>query len=64
MTESHVHPEGTAPARGAEEPPLGPLVATDVCYRRAGRTLLDHVSLLAPPGQVIAVTGPPNSVAP
>ena len=41
--------------------PLGPLVATDVCYRRAGRTLLDHVSLLAPPGQVIAVTGPSGS---
>jgi putative ABC transport system ATP-binding protein len=41
--------------------PLGPLVATDVCYHRAGRTLLDHVSLLAPPGQVIAVTGPSGS---
>lgn len=41
--------------------PLGALVATDVCYHRAGRTLLDHVSLLAPPGQVIAVTGPSGS---
>jgi putative ABC transport system ATP-binding protein len=62
MTELHAHPpEGTAPALGAREPPLGPLVATDVCYRRAGRTLLDHVSLLAPPGQVIAVTGPSGS---
>jgi putative ABC transport system ATP-binding protein len=41
--------------------PPGPLAATDVCYHRAGRTLLDHVSLLAPPGQVIAVTGPSGS---
>jgi putative ABC transport system ATP-binding protein len=62
MTEPHARPlEGTAPALGAREPPLGPLVATDVCYHRAGRTLLDHVSLLAPPGQVIAVTGPSGS---
>ena len=62
MTEPHTRPpEGTAPALDAREPPLGPLVATDVCYRRAGRTLLDHVSLLAPPGQVIAVTGPSGS---
>lgn len=62
MTEPRVHPpEGTAPALGARQPPLGPLVATDVCYHRAGRTLLDHVSLLAPPGQVIAVTGPSGS---
>ena len=41
--------------------PLGPLVATDVCYQRGGRTLLDHVSLLAPPGQVIGVMGPSGS---
>jgi putative ABC transport system ATP-binding protein len=62
MTGPHVHPpEGTAPALGTREPPLGPLVATDVCYHRAGRTLLDHVSLLASPGQVIAVTGPSGS---
>jgi len=62
MTEPHVHPpEGTAAALGAREPLLGPLVATGVCYHRAGRTLLDHVSLLAPPGQVIAVTGPSGS---
>jgi putative ABC transport system ATP-binding protein len=62
MTEPHVHPpEGTAPALDAPEPPLGPLVATGVCYHRAGRTLLDHVSLLASPGQVIAVTGPSGS---
>ncbi|HEX9043193.1 MAG TPA: ATP-binding cassette domain-containing protein [Trebonia sp.] len=62
MTEPHVRPpEGTAPALGAREPPRGPLVATDVCYHRAGRSLLDHVSLLAPPGQVIAVTGPSGS---
>lgn len=62
MTGPHVHPpEGTAAALGALEPPLGPLVATDVCYHRAGRTLLDHVSLLASPGQVIAVTGPSGS---
>jgi putative ABC transport system ATP-binding protein len=62
MTGPHVHPpEGTAPALGARQPPLGPLVATDVCYHRGGRTLLDHVSFLAPPGQVIAVTGPSGS---
>jgi putative ABC transport system ATP-binding protein len=62
MTETHAHPpEGIAPVLGALEPPLGPLVATDVCYHRAGRTLLDHVSLLAPPGQVIAITGPSGS---
>ncbi len=41
--------------------PLGPLVATDVCYQRAGRTLLDRVSLQASPGQAIAVTGPSGS---
>ena len=62
MTGPHARPpEGTAPALGNRKPPLGPLVATDVCYHRAGRTLLDHVSLLAPPGQVIAVTGPSGS---
>jgi putative ABC transport system ATP-binding protein len=62
MTESHVHPpEGTAAALGTPEPPLGPLVATDLCYHRAGRTLLDHVSFLASPGQVVAVTGPSGS---
>jgi putative ABC transport system ATP-binding protein len=62
MTETNAHPpKGTAPALGAREPSLGPLVATDVCYHRAGRTLLDHVSLLALPGQVTAVTGPSGS---
>ena len=62
MTELNAHPpKGAAPALGVREPPLGPLVATDVCYHRAGRTLLDHVSLLAPPGQVTAVTGPSGS---
>jgi len=62
MTEPHAYPtEGTAPALDAREPPLGPVVATNVCYQRAGRTLLDHVSFLAPPGQVIAVTGPSGS---
>ena len=62
MTEPHVRPpEGTAPALGARAPLLGPLVATDVCYHRAGRTLLDHVSFLASPGQVTAITGPSGS---
>jgi putative ABC transport system ATP-binding protein len=62
MTETNAHPpKGAAAALGAREQPLGPLVATDVCYHRAGRTLLDHVSLLAPPGQVTAVTGPSGS---
>lgn len=62
MTEPHVQPSaGPAPAPGTQEAALGPLVATDVCYHRGGRTLLDHVSLLASPGQVIAVTGPSGS---
>lgn len=40
---------------------LGPLVATDLCFRRAGRTILDHVSLTAYPGQVLGVSGPSGS---
>jgi ABC-type lipoprotein export system ATPase subunit len=45
----------------AVEPELGPLVATNLTYRRAGRTILDGVSLTARPGQVIAVMGPSGS---
>lgn len=40
---------------------LGPLVATDLSYRRAGRTILNGVSLTVHPGQVIAVMGPSGS---
>lgn len=57
---------GADPA-GAERPaapgpgPLGPLVATDLSYRRRGRTVLEGVSLIAYPGQSLAVTGPSGS---
>jgi len=37
---------------------LGPLVASALAYRRAGRTILNDVSLVAPPGRVIGVMGP------
>lgn len=62
MSEQHPWPPdaGTG-ALEAHRPRLGPLVATELCYRRGGRTLLDRVSLLALPGQVIGVMGPSGS---
>lgn len=55
---SNPHAARQAPA---VEPELGPLVATNLTYRRAGRAILDGVSLTAHPGQVIAVMGPSGS---
>src|SRR5262249_47490880 len=40
---------------------LRALTADEVCYRRAGRTILERVSLVARPGQALAVTGPSGS---
>jgi len=37
------------------------LVADRVSYRRAGRTVLDEVSVSAFPGEVLAITGPSGS---
>jgi len=37
------------------------LVADRVSYRRAGRTVLDEVSVSAYPGEVLAITGPSGS---
>jgi len=62
MSEQHPWPPDAATAAlEAHRPRLGPLVATELCYRRGGRTLLDRVSLLAQPGQVIGVMGPSGS---
>ena len=40
---------------------LGPLIATDLCFRRVGRAILDHVSLIARPGQALGIIGPSGS---
>jgi ABC-type lipoprotein export system ATPase subunit len=39
----------------------GPLVATGLRYHRAGRAILDDVSLTAQPGRVLGVVGPSGS---
>lgn len=40
---------------------LGPVTATDLCFRRVGRAIVDHVSLTAHPGQLLGITGPSGS---
>jgi putative ABC transport system ATP-binding protein len=56
-----------APAERPEPPrvlppiELAPLTVEAVTYVRGGRTILDRVSLLAPPGQATAVVGPSGS---
>jgi len=39
----------------------GRLVATDVMYRRGGRTVLDALSMVVEPGEMVAVVGPSGS---
>jgi ABC-type lipoprotein export system ATPase subunit len=43
------------------ELPGGPLVARALHYRRAGRTILDDVTVSAQPGRVLGVVGPSGS---
>jgi putative ABC transport system ATP-binding protein len=52
----------TSAALAATEPvALGTIEAREVEYRRAGRTILDGVSLTAFPGRSVAVMGPSGS---
>jgi putative ABC transport system ATP-binding protein len=56
-----------APTVPTEPPPDRPpievaaLAADSVSYTRGGRTILDRVSLVAPPGQATAIVGPSGS---
>jgi ABC-type lipoprotein export system ATPase subunit len=54
------HAAGATPA-SVNQLPLGALVADDVSYRRAGRTILDRVNVRVEPGSTLAVVGPSGS---